>query len=128
MKFPYNLKTVKKSIHDIHPFTAGDETEIREILHPKNDALAFGYSLAYAEVSVGEESLAHVLKSSSETYIIHEGKGIATVDGVDYELAKGEVLYIPAGAEQMIKNTGNEVLSFWCVVLPPWSAEEEEVF
>jgi mannose-6-phosphate isomerase-like protein (cupin superfamily) len=121
------LQTIKKSVKSIPPFTAGDETQIREILHPKNDALPIGYSLAYAELPPGGASLPHILKASSETYLIHQGKGLATVNGEVYELEQGEVLYIPAGAEQMIKNTGDEVLGFWCVVLPPWSAEEEEV-
>lgn len=118
---------LKKSLKKIAPFTAGDDTRIREVLHPKNDGLVSGYSLAYAELDPGQESLPHILHQSSETYIVHRGEGLAKVDGKDIPLSTGEVLYIPAGAEQSIRNTGEGILGFWCVVLPPWSEEGEEL-
>jgi len=118
---------LKKSLKAISPFTAGDDTRIREVLHPKNDGIEMGYSLAYAELEPGQESLPHILHQSSETYIVQKGQGLAKIEGKEVALSEGEVLYIPAGAEQSIRNTGDEVLGFWCVVVPPWSEEGEEV-
>jgi mannose-6-phosphate isomerase-like protein (cupin superfamily) len=118
---------LKKTIQELPFFTAGDETRIREVLHPKNDGLDFGYSLAYAELDAGDSSLPHILHHQSETYIIQRGEGIAVVDGKEVSLKAGEVVYIPAGSEQSVTNTGTELLAFWCVVLPPWSASTEEI-
>jgi mannose-6-phosphate isomerase-like protein (cupin superfamily) len=118
---------MKKNIFSLPSFTAGDETIIRELLHPKNDPVPLGYSLAHAEVPPGAASLPHRLHGRSETYLLLEGEGQAYIDGQAYDLQKDELLYIPAGAEQYIRNTGAGVLRFLCIVDPPWSAETEEV-
>lgn len=119
--------TIKKSIRLVPSFLAGDETEIQEVLHPKDGELQASYSLAYARLAPGQSSLPHILKQSSEVYIIHTGKGTAHVAGQDVVLEVGDVLHIPAGTEQSITNTGATMLGFWCIVDPPWSKEEEIV-
>lgn len=119
--------TTKKELNNLKAFKAGDDTIIKEVLHPKNDGIAYGYSLAYAELAAGTASLPHQLMQSSETYVIHTGQGRAFIDGKAYEMRVGDTLFIPAGAEQWIENTGNEPLGFWCIVLPPWSEAQEEV-
>jgi mannose-6-phosphate isomerase-like protein (cupin superfamily) len=119
---------MKKNIMDLPSFTAGDETIIKEVLHPKNDGIALGYSLAHAELAPGQASLPHRLMQRSETYILLEGQGEAFIDGQSYHLTAGEILYIPPAAEQYIQNTGSGPLRFLCIVDPPWTEETEEVF
>jgi mannose-6-phosphate isomerase-like protein (cupin superfamily) len=121
------LKTLFKKLGKILPFTAGDDTQIREVLHPKNDGQDIGYSLAHASLAAGEASKPHRLQGRSETYILQQGSGRAWVEGQSYDMEAGDTLFIPAGAEQYIENTGSEPLTFWCVVCPPWSEETEEV-
>ncbi|TXB60594.1 cupin domain-containing protein [Phaeodactylibacter luteus] len=116
-----------KPFSQLPAFTAGDETEIREVLHPHNDGVAFGYSLAHATLEPGQASLPHTLHGRSETYIIQSGAGKAMIAGEEVELGPGDTVYIPAGAEQHIRNVGDGPLTFWCIVCPPWSAETEEV-
>ncbi len=116
---------IKKNIQNIKPFTAGDDTLIREVLNPGNDGLALGYSLAYATLEPGQSSLPHILRSSTELYIIRKGRGRAYIGQEETEAQSGDVLFIPAGARQYIENTGEERLEFWCVVSPPWSKEDE---
>ena len=118
---------IKKTLQQLATFKAGDDTLIKEVLHPKNDGFPFGYSLAYAELMPGTASLPHRLMESSETYIIHTGKGRGHIDGRIFEMVEGDVLFIPAGAKQWIENTGDDTLGFWCVVLPPWSDDQEKV-
>ncbi|MCB0556571.1 MAG: cupin domain-containing protein [Phaeodactylibacter sp.] len=118
---------IKKNLKTTPTFIAGDATLIQEVLHPKNEGLKLEYSLAFASLKAGEASLPHVLHKSSEVYIIQEGRGRATVSGQPVEVAPGDVLYIPAGAEQFIENTGPEMLQFWCIVSPPWNKEDEWV-
>ena len=117
----------KKELHKITAFKAGDDTIIKEVLHPKNDGINYGYSLAYATLEPGTASLSHRLMKSSETYVIHTGQGRAFINGETYEMGEGDTLFIPAGAEQWIENTGEGKLGFWCIVLPPWSEEQERV-
>ncbi|MCB0634720.1 MAG: cupin domain-containing protein [Saprospiraceae bacterium] len=119
---------LKRSIEDTPAFTAGDLTRIREVLHPKNEAITLPFSLAFATLEPGQASQPHILQERSETYIIVSGSGIALVDEVQTEIKSGDVIYIPAGARQYVRNTGKRELAFWCIVAPPWSANDELVF
>ena len=121
------MTPIHKQLQQIKAFTAGDDTEIREVLHPKNDGVDFGFSLAHATLQAGEASKAHVLHGRSETYIVTRGEGRAYIAGEIMDARSGSVIFIPPGADQYIENTGNEPLEFWCVVCPPWTAETEEV-
>ena len=118
---------IKKTIADITPFTAGDDTLIREVLHPKNEGVPMAYSLAHAELESGKASLPHRLLDRSEVYIILEGEGTAYVDGQAAVLRAGDVLFIPAGAEQYLDNTGTATIRFLCIVDPAWSKDTEIV-
>ena len=60
-----------KDIQQIPSFLAGDHTVLKEILHPKNDDVDIGYSIAYASLDAGKKSVPHQLKSS-EVYIIFQ--------------------------------------------------------
>ena len=116
---------IRKNIQEEAPFTAGDDTLIREVLHPVNDGLGMNYSLAYATLEPGKASRPHVLRSSSEVYIIRRGRGRAFIGEEVAEAGPGEVVFIPAGARQYIENVGEEPLEFWCIVSPPWNGEDE---
>lgn len=119
---------IKKTLDNVPSFTAGDNTQIREVLHPKNDGLELGYSLAYATLEPGQSSVPHVLRNSSEVYVIRKGRGRAYIGGETADVRPGDVAFIPAGARQYIENTGDERLEFWCIVSPPWSGEDEFVY
>lgn len=118
---------IKKNYQTTPAFTAGDETLIREVLHPKNEGFELGYSLAHATLEPGRASLPHVLQQSSEVYVIQEGRGRAVVGGRAVDVEAGDVVFIPAGTEQFIINTGDGPLLFWCIVSPPWSSADEQV-
>ena len=127
ISFKLNKKIIKKNFQDIPAFTAGDETFIREVLHPKNDGLSLGYSLAFATLEPGQASLPHVLRDSSEVYVVQKGRGRAFIGEKTADVGPGDVIFIPSGARQYIENTGEETLEFWCIVSPPWSGEGEEL-
>lgn len=120
---------LKKSIKDTPAFTAGDLTCIREVLHPKNEkGLTLPYSLAFATLEPGEASEPHILQERSEVYVFVGGSGRVFVDEEQSEVQSGDVIYIPAGAQQYVLNEGTARLGFWCIVAPPWSADDELVF
>ena len=112
---------------DCQEFLAGDATHLREILHPDKMDIALRYSLAHAVVKPGETSFKHAL-TTSEIYIILEGKGRMFIDEEDQEVTKGHVVYIPPNAVQCIENIGARDLIFYCLVDPAWREEDEIVF
>lgn len=116
-----------KNLDDLPSFIAGDLTEIKEVLHPKNEPIELNYSLAHATVAVGASSVPHVLTDSSEVYFILSGMGTAYVDEQPIEMKEGSVLLIPKGANQWIENKGQTPLTFLCIVSPPWTKAQEIV-
>lgn len=120
---------LKKTISDVPSFTAGDLTIIREMLHPKNDgdAAPSAYSLAFAELPVGAASVPHVLRTSSELYIILNGEAEIFIADKAEILRGGDIALVPAGARQFVRNMGRETLRFYVVVSPPWSEAEEVI-
>ena len=115
-----------KDLQNCKEFIAGDNTVLRELLHPNKEDLKLRYSLAHAIVKPGQTSQPHKLKTS-EVYYILEGEGIMHIDEETAEVRSGQAIYIPPKAKQYIKNTGNIDLRFLCIVDPAWRAEDEEV-
>jgi Mannose-6-phosphate isomerase len=107
-------------------FTAGDETLLTEVLHPKNDLIELPFSIAYATIAPGKTSLPHTL-SGSETYIFTDGKGEITVNEKTQKVQKGVVVFVPENARQFVENQGDTDLCFYCIVTPAWSEESEDV-
>ncbi len=115
-----------KNLEKIEGFVAGDKTFIQEILHPKNDKLDIPYSLARATVEIGNQSLEHTLQNI-EIYIILEGEATMFIGDNSKKVMKNDVITVPKGARQYIRNDGNGILDFLCIVSPPWSEEEEDI-
>ena len=107
-------------------FTAGDDTTLRELLHPDKADLALRYSLAHAVLPPGRASRPHRLRTS-EVYYILSGEGRMHIDEEAAPVRSSQALYIPPHAMQWIENTADEDLIFLCIVDPAWRAEDEEV-
>jgi len=116
-----------RKIETLREFTAGDESRLREILHPGKDELEVGYSLARAVVPPGKKTLPHSLESS-EVYYILLGSGVMHIDDEKAALGPGQTVYIPPRSVQHIENAGREDLIFLCIVDPAWKPENEKVF
>ena len=115
-----------KELKDCPEFIAGDETHLREILHPERDNLQIGYSIGHAVVKVNEKSLPHRLKTS-EVYYILSGNAIMYINDEAKDVCTGDAVYIPPDAVQCIKNTGERDLVFLCIVYPAWCIKDEEI-
>lgn len=115
-----------KDLKDCQEFIAGDNTILRELLHPDKADLNLRYSLAHAVVKSGDTSQPHRLKTS-EVYYILQGKAIMYIDDEQQEVRPGQAIYIPPLAKQYIQNTGDSDLVFLCIVDPAWRVEDEEV-
>ena len=116
-----------QKLNDCDEFVAGDNTLLRELLHPDKQAIALGYSLAHATLPVGKTSQPHSL-TTSEVYYILSGKGEMHIDSEIQIVVPGDAVYIPPNAKQFIYNCGDEALVFICIVDPAWRKEDETVY
>jgi len=119
-------KMLLKSIDDIPFFKAGDDTILKEVLHPDNDGIELGYSIAFAKIEVTKSSLPHRLKHS-ETYIFLKGSGQIYINDATKAVKKGDIVYVPPMANQYVENTDTVDLEFYCIVSPAWREDEEYV-
>ncbi len=115
-----------KKLQDCDEFVAGDNSLLRELLHPAKADLAIRYSLAHAVVKPGHTSKPHRLKTAEVFYIL-EGEGTMHIDGESEKILPGYAIYIPPYTEQYILNTGRSELKFLCIVYPAWQREDEEI-
>ena len=122
-----------KYLKDCREFVAGDDSILRELLHPahrmggEKTSLQIRYSLAHAEVRVGQMTKPHKLRAA-EVYYIIAGQGLMHIDEESLEVGPQCAVYIPPQAMQYIENTGNSDLKFLCIVDPAWRKEDEDVF
>lgn len=114
-------------LDDIESFTAGDATQIKEVLHPKNEPLDLPYSLAHATLKPGESSLPHILANRVEVYVFTAGEGVVHIGGESQNVSNGAIVLIPAGVKQYVVNNGSSTLAFYCLVSPPWQKADEYV-
>jgi len=115
-----------KDLQDCEEFIAGDNSLLRELLHPDKAEVAISYSLAYAVVKPGQTSVPHRLKTT-EVYYIVEGKGIMHINEESSKVRHEQVIYIPPNSIQYIQNTGKSYLKFLCIVDPAWQQKDEEI-
>jgi len=116
-----------RNLKDCAEFVAGDNSVLREILHPDKADLRLRYSLAHAIVKPGQTTKPHRL-NTSEVYYIMEGNGVMHIDGETGIVSPGSTVYIPPKTTQFICNSGETDIVFLCIVDPAWRQEDEEVF
>lgn len=117
---------LRLGLEDRPEFLAGDDTKLRELLHPAKHDLKLGYSLAHGTLGPHQRSKWHRL-SSSEVYYFIAGSGEFLIDNDSSPITAGSVVYVPPGAKQSVVNTGSEDLQFLCLVDPAWRTEDEDV-
>ncbi|MFH1502234.1 MAG: cupin domain-containing protein [Candidatus Eisenbacteria bacterium] len=115
-----------KDVALVDPIVAGDDSELRQLLHPDRDDADLSYSLACAVVKPGRSTLPHRL-TSSEVYYLIFGTGTMHVGDEETPVHAGHCVHIPGGETQWIENTGRIDLAFLCIVDPPWRREDEEI-
>ena len=115
-----------KYLKDCHEFIAGDDSILRELLHPEKQDLQIHYSLARAKVAPGQVTKPHKLKSS-EVYYILQGQARMHIDGESFEVSEDCAISIPPASTQYIENTGGSDLAFLCIVDPPWRKAHEQI-
>ena len=108
-----------RQLQDCEEFMAGDNTRLRELLHPDKQPLQLRYSLAHAVLPVGQTSTPHAL-TTSEVYYILSGAGEMHINDEVQRVGPGDAIYIPPNARQYISSVGATDLVFICIVDPAW--------
>lgn len=81
-------------------------------------------SIARALVRSGARTKVHCLRETVERYVILEGAGEVEIgDAPPVSVAPFDVVHIPAGTPQRIKNIGSHDLIFLCICTPRFRQE-----
>jgi len=80
--------------------------------------------IAYAVVRPGATSPAHYHEFTEEVYVIVQGSGIVTIDGVATQVASGDVVRIPCFAVHSIR-AGEDGCEFWVSTSPPYCEADD---
>jgi mannose-6-phosphate isomerase-like protein (cupin superfamily) len=91
-----------------------------------NDPAVPGLSLADARVEAGVTTELHRL-TVDEWYVIKRGSGLMAVGGAEwFEVGPGDIVVIPAGTSQSIRNTAGGDLLFQCICTPRFTPDRYE--
>ena len=89
------------------------------ILELSNDPGDPAVSIARARVEPGETTQWHYLVNTAERYVILQGVAVVEVGALEPTVVgRGDVIRIPPGCAQRIRNTGEEDLVFLAICSP----------
>ncbi len=117
---------LKVRLTDRSEFPAGDDTILRELLHPAKHLVRIGYSVAHGRLAPGRRSKRHRL-AGSEVYYFISGQGRMAIDDATVPIEEGSVIYVHPGETQSLENTGSTAIEFLCLVDPAWRIEDETI-
>lgn len=104
-----------------------DTAELCAINEMSNDSGDPELSIARARVRAGVTTRWHRVRGIAERYVMLEGRGVVEVEGLGAAaVGPGDVVRIPAGARQRIRNEGAEDLVFLAICTPRFVPEAYE--
>ncbi len=110
-----------------HPHDEFYTAERCHILEMSNSPADTALSIARARVAPGLTTEMHRVKNTVERYVILAGEGRVEIAGsLTQSVLAGDVVLIPANAEQRITNTGDTDLVFLALCTPPFDANNYE--
>ena len=113
-------------LHD-EPAREYETSELCSINELSNDAADPDVSIARARVLPGVTTRWHRVRGIAERYVILEGRGVVEVGGLAAtEVGPGDVVRIPAGERQRIRNAGEGDLVFLAICTPRFVADAYE--
>lgn len=84
-------------------------------------------SVARARVEPGVTTRKHRVVGTTERYVVQSGRGRVMVEGLPAtDVQPGDVVVIPPGAVQSVRNTGEGDLVFLCICTPRFKWENYE--
>ena len=102
-------------------FRTDEKCFIIEMLNRPDDETG---SIARARVEPGVTTRLHAVRETMERYVILEGEGEVEIDGAPFVAVRPlDVVHIPAGISQRIRNTGKTDLVFLAICTPRFRPE-----
>jgi len=94
------------------------------ILESWNDSSDPDVSIARATVAPGVTTLPHRLRGVDERYVILLGTGVVRIgETLEQSVRVGDIVLIPPGVSQQIRNSGDTDLVFYCICSPRFTPE-----
>ena len=121
-----------RKISELKPFVTKDKSIIREFFHPLHETSKTAprnvtFSIALATVKLGKNTLKHLHATSVEFYYITKGTGIIHLNSRKEVIEENTLIYIPAGTQHTVANTGKDDLCILCICQPPYTHEDTKV-
>jgi mannose-6-phosphate isomerase-like protein (cupin superfamily) len=104
---------------NVRPYVTKDGSLIRELFHPSSSDIE-GFSIAEADVRQGQETDAHLHKTSQEVYYILRGSVAMRLGNEILEVKEGDAVIILPGMVHSIRNTGKKSMRILCVCSPAY--------
>ena len=117
---------MRTAIGLIAPYITKDGSEIRELLHPSQDAVR-QQSLAEAVIPPGTSTQLHRHRLTEEIYHVTRGSGLMTLGEVQFAIAVGDSIAILPGTPHRVENIGKEALHILCCCAPAYSHDDTEL-
>ena len=119
------MKSTIKHYDAASEFYTRERCYITELSNSPDDT---ALSIARVRVEPGVTTQWHRLQRPDERYVIIEGEGLMEVEGLTAEeVGTGDVVLIPAGRAQRIRNTGDSDLIFLALCSPPFREADYQV-
>lgn len=120
---------VKGTRFDITEITLLDRVPLalfydEKIIVPKESPFNFDsvFNLGEVIVSPGVKTSKHIL-GVNERYLVFGGPAAMFLDDERYSVTTGNIVHIPSGTIQSIKNTSQQPLRFYCLCTPPFTPD-----
>ncbi|WP_027159935.1 cupin domain-containing protein [Methylobacter luteus] len=102
-------------------FYTDEKCFIIELLNTPDDETC---SIARARVEPGITTCLHAVRGTVERYVILEGEAEVEIDGTPFVTVRPlDIVYIPTGISQRIRNTGKTDLVFLAICTPRFKPE-----
>jgi len=103
------------------PFENPTGERIYELVgKPEELGGAVRHSVGYVVISPKRFSLLHYHPEAEETYYVMKGKGKMLVNGKEYFVNEGDVIFIHPNEQHQIFTDGKENLEFIVICAPAW--------
>ncbi len=107
--------------HSIEEYWFHEGCHILEIANHPDDP---DVSIARARVEAGGQTAWHRLKGVTERYLVVDGDGVVEIgDTQPAQVKKGDVVIIPPGTRQRIRNPGDTDLVFYAICSPRFTPD-----
>lgn len=91
-----------------------DNEKFREVLYTGEHL-----QLVLMTLQPGEEIGAEVHEGHDQFFRFESGTGKVVIDETEYEVADGDAVIVPSGANHNVINTGEEPLTLYTIYAPP---------